>query len=69
MVLAKAEEGADEVRGLSEAQAALTQPDQVLAVERSVVTWLKQIGECRQCCKREGEAVRGREGRLGDGIC
>uniref|UniRef100_A0A0P4WEV1 Dynein heavy chain tail domain-containing protein n=1 Tax=Scylla olivacea TaxID=85551 RepID=A0A0P4WEV1_SCYOL len=43
VVLAKAEEGAGEVRGLTEAQAALTQPDQVAAVERSVVTWLKQI--------------------------
>ncbi|XP_050711756.1 dynein axonemal heavy chain 5-like isoform X2 [Eriocheir sinensis] len=43
VVLAKGDEGAEEVRGLSEAQAALTQPDQVLAVERTVVTWLKQI--------------------------
>lgn len=46
VVLAKAEEGTEEVRGLSEAQAALTQPDQVLAVERTVVMWLKQIGKC-----------------------
>lgn len=44
VVLAPPEEGVEEVRGLTEAQAVLTQPDQVSAIERTVLTWLKQIG-------------------------
>ncbi|XP_064087416.1 LOW QUALITY PROTEIN: dynein axonemal heavy chain 5-like [Macrobrachium nipponense] len=43
VVLAASEEGIDEIKGLSDAQAILTQPDQVQAVERTVLTWLKQI--------------------------
>lgn len=45
VVLAPSEEGVEEVRGLTEAQAVLTQPDQMLAIERTVLTWLKQIGK------------------------
>ncbi|XP_071524381.1 LOW QUALITY PROTEIN: dynein axonemal heavy chain 5-like [Panulirus ornatus] len=43
VVLASSDEGAEEVRGLTEAQAVLTQPDQMLAIERRVLTWIKQI--------------------------
>lgn len=44
VTLAPAEEGAGDVHGLMEAQAVLGQPEQVQAMERTVVTWLKQIG-------------------------
>lgn len=44
VTLAAAEEGVGDVHGLMEAQAVLGQADQVQAVERTVVTWLKQIG-------------------------
>ncbi|KAK7063076.1 hypothetical protein SK128_019089, partial [Halocaridina rubra] len=43
VLLAASEEGMDEIRGLGDAQTALTQPDQVQAVERTVLIWLKQI--------------------------
>lgn len=43
MVLAE-EDGVEPVRGLTEVQALLTQPDQLAAIERCVMTWLKQIG-------------------------
>ncbi|ROT80144.1 hypothetical protein C7M84_001143 [Penaeus vannamei] len=43
VILAPPEEKLDEVRTLSDAQTVLTQPDQVQAIERTVLMWLKQI--------------------------
>lgn len=45
VILAPPEERLDEVRSLSDAQMVLTQPDQVQAIERTVLMWLKQIGD------------------------
>lgn len=50
VILAPPEEKLDEVRTLSDAQTVLTQPDQVQAIERTVLMWLKQIGSGSLFC-------------------
>ncbi|XP_068204591.1 dynein axonemal heavy chain 5-like [Palaemon carinicauda] len=43
VVLAPTIEGMNQINGLSDAQAALAQPDQFQAVEKTVLVWMKQI--------------------------